>query len=63
MASARGVPVKLLHEALGHIITVELKTGQLYRGKLAEGEFSLVQSETPLACELTLALVLTANLH
>jgi small nuclear ribonucleoprotein D3 len=32
-----GVPVKLLHESLGHIITVELKTGQLYRGKLAEG--------------------------
>lgn len=34
-----GVPVKLLHESLGHIITVELKTGQLYRGKLAEGAF------------------------
>lgn len=32
-----GVPVKLLHESLGHIVTVELKTGQLYRGKLAEG--------------------------
>lgn len=32
-----GVPVKLLHESLGHIITVELKTGQLYRGRLAEG--------------------------
>lgn len=32
-----GVPVKLLHESLGHVITVELKTGQLYRGKLAEG--------------------------
>lgn len=34
-----GVPVKLLHESLGHVITVELKTGQLYRGKLAEGAF------------------------
>lgn len=34
-----GVPVKLLHESLGHIVTVELKTGQLYRGKLAEGTF------------------------
>lgn len=32
-----GVPVKLLHESLGHVVTVELKTGQLYRGKLAEG--------------------------
>jgi len=37
MASTLGVPVKLLHEALGHVITVELKTGQLYRGKLADG--------------------------
>jgi small nuclear ribonucleoprotein D3 len=36
-AEGLGVPVKLLHESLGHIITVELKTGQLYRGKLAEG--------------------------
>lgn len=38
MASPLGVPVKLLHEALGHIITVELKTGQMYRGKLLEGK-------------------------
>jgi hypothetical protein len=38
MTSTLGVPVKLLHEALGHVITVELKTGQLYRGKLAEGQ-------------------------
>ncbi|ELU38208.1 LSM domain-containing protein [Rhizoctonia solani AG-1 IA] len=30
MASTIGVPVKLLHEALGHIITVELKSGALY---------------------------------
>lgn len=37
-----GVPVKLLHESLGHIITVELKTGQLYRGKLAEGAPRLI---------------------
>lgn len=36
--SGLGIPVKLLHESLGHIITVELKTGQLYRGKLAEGD-------------------------
>jgi hypothetical protein len=37
MNAGLGVPVKLLHESLGHIVTVELKTGQLYRGKLAEG--------------------------
>ncbi|KAI6134588.1 Sm-like ribonucleoprotein [Pisolithus thermaeus] len=36
-----GVPVKLLHESLGHVVTVELKTGQLYRGKLAEAEDNL----------------------
>jgi hypothetical protein len=33
-----GVPVKLLHESLGHIVTVELKSGEMYRGKLMEGE-------------------------
>ena len=42
--SGLGVPVKLLHESLGHVITVELKTGQLYRGKLAEGAFSSIFS-------------------
>ena len=29
-----GVPLKLLHESQGHIVTVELKTGSTYRGKL-----------------------------
>uniref|UniRef100_A0A7S0HZ17 Small nuclear ribonucleoprotein Sm D3 n=1 Tax=Hanusia phi TaxID=3032 RepID=A0A7S0HZ17_9CRYP len=33
-----GVPVKLLHEAESHIITVELKSGELYRGTLQEAE-------------------------
>jgi small nuclear ribonucleoprotein D3 len=33
-----GVPVKLLHEGEGHIITVELKNGETYRGLLAEAE-------------------------
>ncbi|BEI81570.1 hypothetical protein CcaverHIS002_0207300 [Cutaneotrichosporon cavernicola] len=33
-----GVPVKLLHESLGHIVTVELKSGEMYRGKLMEAE-------------------------
>ncbi|KAJ3377795.1 small nuclear ribonucleoprotein Sm D3 [Entophlyctis sp. JEL0112] len=33
-----GVPVKLLHEAMGHIVTVELKTGVLYRGTLLDAE-------------------------
>jgi small nuclear ribonucleoprotein (snRNP)-like protein len=26
-----GVPIKLLHEALGHVVTCELKTGQVSR--------------------------------
>jgi small nuclear ribonucleoprotein (snRNP)-like protein len=40
MASAKGVgiPVKLLHEAEGHVITVELKSGENYRGELIEAE-------------------------
>jgi small nuclear ribonucleoprotein D3 len=33
-----GIPVKLLHEAEGHVVTVELKNGELYRGELFEAE-------------------------
>ena len=33
-----GVPVKLLHEAEGHIVTVELKNGEMLRGSLHEAE-------------------------
>jgi small nuclear ribonucleoprotein D3 len=33
-----GVPVKLMHEAKLHVVTVELKTGELYRGYLVEAE-------------------------
>lgn len=42
MTSNIGVPTKLLHEALGHVITVELKTGQVYRGKLHDGTVARV---------------------
>ena len=35
--STIGVPTKLLQESLGHVVTIELKTGQVYRGKLFEG--------------------------
>jgi len=40
MSSAKGVgiPVKLLHEAEGHVLTVELKSGETYRGELHEAE-------------------------
>lgn len=33
-----GVPIKVLHEAEGHIVTCETKTGEVYRGKLIEAE-------------------------
>ncbi|KAL4425553.1 hypothetical protein ABPG75_009569 [Micractinium tetrahymenae] len=33
-----GIPVKLLHEATGHVCTVELKNGEIYRGELHEAE-------------------------
>ncbi len=36
-----GVPIKLIHEAQGHIITIELKNGSLYRGKLIDAEDSM----------------------
>ena len=33
-----GVPVKLIHEAENHVVTIELKSGELYRGTLHEAE-------------------------
>ncbi|GAA5945725.1 hypothetical protein JCM3775_005894 [Rhodotorula graminis] len=41
-----GTPIRLLHESLGHVITLELKTGQVYRGKLYDAEDSLSVSLT-----------------
>jgi small nuclear ribonucleoprotein D3 len=38
MSKSLGIPVKLLHEAEGHIVTVELKSGETYRGSLIECE-------------------------
>ncbi|KAH7699779.1 Protein SNR-1 [Aphelenchoides avenae] len=36
--TAIGVPLKILHEAEGHIITLETTIGEVYRGKLVEAE-------------------------
>ena len=36
--TAIGVPIKVLHEAEGHIITLETCVGEVYRGKLVEAE-------------------------
>merc|ERR1712072_696553 len=33
-----GIPIKLIHEAEGHTVTVESKTGEVYRGQLLEAE-------------------------
>ncbi|KAJ1422649.1 small nuclear ribonucleoprotein-associated protein D3 [Ochromonadaceae sp. CCMP2298] len=38
MSTDAGVPIKLLHEGEGHVITVELKNGEIYKGMLAEAE-------------------------
>lgn len=32
------VPIKLLHEAENHVVTIELKTGEMFRGYLMEAE-------------------------
>ena len=33
-----GIPIKLLHEASPHVITVETRNGDMYRGTLAAAE-------------------------
>ena len=38
MTSVAGTPIKLLQEAEGHVVTIELKTGEVYRGMLTEAE-------------------------
>lgn len=37
-AKAVGVPIKLLHEGEGHVVTIELRNGEIYRGLLNESE-------------------------
>lgn len=44
MTSTIGIPIKLLNEAQGHIITLELDSGTTYRGKLIEGRQAGSQS-------------------
>ena len=41
-----GIPIKLLHEAESHIVTIELKSGELYRGTLQEAEDNMNCSMT-----------------
>ncbi|KAF4841281.1 Small nuclear ribonucleoprotein Sm D3 [Colletotrichum siamense] len=44
MTSTIGIPIKLLNEAQGHIVTLEITSGQTYRGKLLEGITQLLTS-------------------
>jgi small nuclear ribonucleoprotein D3 len=36
-----GIPLKLLHEAVGLTVTAELETGEIFRGKLSTVEDSM----------------------
>ncbi|CAH0696508.1 small ribonucleoprotein particle protein SmD3 [Anticarsia gemmatalis] len=45
-----GVPIKVLHEAEGHVVTCETNTGEVYRGKLIEAEDNM-------NCQMTLVTV------
>ncbi|KAM5439705.1 small nuclear ribonucleoprotein Sm D3 [Microsporum ferrugineum] len=36
LTSTIGIPIKLLNEAQGHVITLEITSGHVYRGKLLE---------------------------
>ncbi|KNC49095.1 small nuclear ribonucleoprotein Sm D3 [Thecamonas trahens ATCC 50062] len=39
--ASHGVPIKLLHEAEGHKVTLETKAGDVYRGLLDEADDSM----------------------
>ncbi|KZZ93902.1 Like-Sm ribonucleoprotein (LSM)-related domain protein [Ascosphaera apis ARSEF 7405] len=38
LTSTIGIPIKLLNEAQGHVVTLEITSGEVYRGKLLEAE-------------------------
>jgi small nuclear ribonucleoprotein D3 len=60
MSTNVGVPIKvffiyflklqLIHEAQGHIVTVEVKAGSVYRGKLLDAEDSMNLQLKDIAC-------------
>ncbi|CAI6096281.1 unnamed protein product [Clonostachys chloroleuca] len=47
MTSTIGIPIKLLNEAEGHIVTLEITSGQTYRGKLLEGKCKTIPLPRP----------------
>ncbi|KAB7503737.1 Small nuclear ribonucleoprotein Sm D3 [Armadillidium nasatum] len=45
-----GVPIQILQEAEGHTVTVETKSGEIFKGKLVEAEDNMnVQLEACIA--------------
>ncbi|KID91957.1 small nuclear ribonucleoprotein Sm D3 [Metarhizium guizhouense ARSEF 977] len=60
MTSTIGIPIKLLNEAQGHIVTLEITSGQTYRGKLLDGTPPL--GPLPRNIRTCRMLVLTARL-
>lgn len=51
MTSTIGIPIKLLNEAQGHIVTLELDSGTTYRGKLIEGMRAFPRDFSPFAVQ------------
>jgi hypothetical protein len=47
MTSTIGIPIKLLNEAQGHIVTLEIDSGTTYRGKLIEGATTPPSATSP----------------
>lgn len=45
-----GIPVKLVHEAEGHIITVELVSGEMYRGQMIDAQDTMNVSLQNVTC-------------
>ncbi|GAM88919.1 hypothetical protein ANO11243_069530 [Dothideomycetidae sp. 11243] len=52
MTSTIGIPIKLLNEATGHIVTVEISSGSVYRGKLIEAMLTAATAEDNMNCQL-----------
>lgn len=38
MSPPVSVPIKLLHESVGHTVTIEVRSGEVYRGHLMQSE-------------------------
>ncbi len=47
-----GVPLKIMHEAVHHIVTVELKTGEMFTGYMAEAEVYILTNLGHNECQI-----------